>query len=319
MRIMARWTAADIPDQSGRLVVVTGANSGLGLVTARELARAGASVVMAVRDASRGTAAEAEVRRAVPDAALELMALDLADLGSVRAFAEELATRHEGVDLLVNNAGVMALPYRKTADGFEMQLGTNHLGHFALTGHLLPALVRRPEARVVTVSSGAHRMGRIDFDDLQSERRYERWTAYGQSKLANLLFMFELGRRATAAGLSLRSVAAHPGYAATNLQLAGPRMSGSGLMERASVLANKLLAQSSERGALPTLYAATVPGLPSGACAGPDGPFEARGHPQLVGASGRAHDETTARRLWEISEDLTGVRYDFAGLAAAAG
>ena len=316
---MAHWTAADIPDESGRLAVVTGANSGLGLVTARELARAGASVVMAARDASRGTAAEAEIRRAVPNAELELMALDLADLGSVRAFADQLAARHAGVDLLVKNAGVMALPYRKTADGFEMQLGTNHLGHFALTGRLLPALAPQPEARVVTVSSVAHRMGRIRFDDLQSERRYERWTAYGQSKLANLLFMFELGRHAAAAGLSLRSVAAHPGYADTNLQLAGPRMSGRGLMERASLLTNKLLAQSSERGALPTLYAATVPGLPSGSYVGPDGPFEARGHPRLVGASAPARDETTARRLWEVSEDLTGVRYAFTGLTVAAG
>jgi NAD(P)-dependent dehydrogenase (short-subunit alcohol dehydrogenase family) len=316
---MAGWTAADMPDRSGRVALVTGASSGLGLVTARELARVGATVVMAVRDLASGDDAAVRIRRAVPDARLELARLDLADLASVRAFAEELADRHDWVDPLVNNADVLAVPYRKTVDGFEMQLGTNHLCHFALTGRLLPAMVLSAEPRVVTVSSGAHRMGRIDFDDLQSERRYERWTAYGQSKLANLLFMFELGRRAAAAGTALRSVAAHPGYADTNLKPVGPRMSGSRLMERASRLANRLVAQSAEQGALPTLYAATVPGLPSGSFVGPDGPLEARGHPQLVGASARARDEQAAHRQWEISETLTGVRYDFAAHAAATG
>src|SRR3954451_12678805 len=211
---MAGWTARDVPDQGGRRVVVTGANSGIGFHAARELAAHGADVTLAVRDVARGEAASARMTGTV---AVER--LDLADLASVRAFA----ARFEGpLDLLVNNAGVMAPPLRRTADGFELQLGTNHLGHFALTGVLLGALRARPGARVVTVSSNAHKAGRIDFDDLQGERRYRRWRAYGQSKLANLLFMFELDRRARDAGLDLVSVAAHPGYAATNLQFNAP-------------------------------------------------------------------------------------------------
>jgi NAD(P)-dependent dehydrogenase (short-subunit alcohol dehydrogenase family) len=313
---MSSWSTRDIHDQSGRVAVVTGANSGIGLVTARELARAGARVVMAVRDTERGEQAASGVR---PTAAaeVEVMELDLADLSSVRSFAEAFGERHGGLDLLVNNAGVMALPHRHTADGFEMQFGTNHLGHFALTGLLLPGLRSRPDARVVTVSSGAHKLGKIDFDDLQGERRYQKWKAYSQSKLANLLFAIELGRRASAAGLTLTSVAAHPGYAATNLQAAGPRMAGSSLGERAMGLMNRVVAQDEEHGALPTLYAATEPDLPSGSYVGPDGPFEMRGRPRLVSATGRAWDRETARRLWEVSEELTGVRYDFAAVAAA--
>ena len=212
---MSTWSEAEIPDQSGRTVVVTGANSGIGFHAARGLAGAGADVVLAVRDSERGEAAAQRIRADSPDARLTVMALDLADLASVRAFAAAHAERRpDGLDLLVNNAGVMALPYRRTADGFEMQLGTNHLGPFALTGLLLESLLRRPQPRVVTVSSGAHRSGKIAFDDLQSERRYRKWRAYGQSKLANLLFAYELHRRATGAGLPLRSVAAHPGWAA---------------------------------------------------------------------------------------------------------
>ena len=318
---MAKWTTSDIPDQSGRLAVVTGANSGIGLVAARELARAGAHVVMAVRDTARGADAARKVRSAASAASaaeVEVMELDLADLSSVRSFATAFGGGHDGPDLLVNNAGVMALPHRTTADGFEMQFGTNHLGHFALTGLLLPGLSGRPDPRVVTVSSGAHKMGKIDFGDLQGERRYQKWKAYGQSKLANLLFAFELGRRASAAGLPLTSVAAHPGYAATNLQSAGPKMSGSGLEERLMSLVNRVVAQDDEHGALPTLYAATEPNLPSGSYVGPDGPLEMRGRPRLVGASERAWDEQTARRLWETSEELTGVHYDFGAVAAGA-
>ena len=313
---MGKWTAAEVSDQTARVVVVTGANSGIGLVAARELAGSGARVVMAVRDTARGERAAQSARSAVPGVDIETMELDLADLASVRAFAVAFAERHHGLDLLINNAGVMALPHRRTADGFEMQLGTNHLGHFALTGLLLPRLVARPEPRVVTVSSVAHKRGKINFDDLQSERRYQKWMAYGQSKLANLMFALELGRRAGAAGLSLRSVAAHPGYAATNLQFAGPRMQGSKLNETLMTLASGV-AQSDERGALPTLYAATVPDLPSGSYVGPDGPLEMLGYPQLVSPNGRARDRETARRLWEVSEDLTGVHYDFGEVAAA--
>ncbi len=243
---MAKWTAADIPDLSGREAVVTGANSGLGFQTALELARHGARVVMACRDQGRGAQAVDRVRAAAPGAQVELGALDLAELASVRRFAAWYRERREreGLDLLVNNAGVMAIPHRRTADGFEMQLGTNHLGHFALTGLLLPLLTARPGARVVTVSSIAHRAGWISFGNLQRERRYERWTAYGQAKLANLLFAFELQRRADAVGVDLLSMAAHPGYAATNLQAVGPQMSGARLSARLFDAANRVVAQS---------------------------------------------------------------------------
>jgi NAD(P)-dependent dehydrogenase (short-subunit alcohol dehydrogenase family) len=302
-----RWDAGDIPDQGGRLAVVTGANSGLGLVTARELARHGARVVLACRNRERGEAALKEVTEAASGPAPELEELDLADLSSVRSFADRLAAGGEELDLLINNAGVMAPPRRRTADGFELQFGTNHLGHFALTKLLLPLMEGREDARVVTLSSTAHRMGRIAFDNLNGDRRYFRWNAYGQSKLANLLFMLELDRRARAAGLPRTSVAAHPGYSDTNLQFASPP-----LLDRIVMRAgNLLVAQDAEHGALPGLYAATTPGLPGGGYVGPDGPGQWRGSPQLVGMSGRAQDPDTARRLWEVSESLTGVRYAF--------
>jgi len=211
---VAGWTTAQIPPQAGRIALVTGANSGLGLITARELARAGARVVLAVRDTARGEEAVGAIRQAAPGASVETERLDLGDLASVRVCAQTVAARHDHLDLLVLNAGVMAPPRRETADGFELQLGTNHLGHFALAGLLMALLLARPDARVVTVSSVAHRMGRIDFDDLQAQRDYSAWPRYGQSKLANLLFCFELQRRAAAAGATLRSMAAHPGYAA---------------------------------------------------------------------------------------------------------
>jgi len=292
-----KWTAAEIPDLGGRAAVVTGANSGIGSVAARELARAGATVVCACRDTAKG-------RGAFPAGDVEVRELDLADLESVRAFARSFEGR---LDLLVNNAGVMAPPRRLTADGFESQFGTNHLGHFALTGLLLGALLAAPEPRVVTVSSGAHRIGWMRFDDLQGERRYNNWLAYGQSKLANLLFCFELQRRAAAAGTGLRSMAAHPGYARTNLQFAGPPWYEQLVMR----LTNPLLGQSAELGALPTLYAAVYPDLPGGSFIGPDGFMEQRGHPHVVTAASKAYDEDVARRLWEVSEELTGVRYAF--------
>ncbi len=294
----AKWTAAEIPDQSGRTVVVTGANSGLGLATARQLANAGASVVAACRDLAKGREAfGGDVRE-----------LDLADLASVQAFADQLATDHDQLDLLINNAGVMAPPRRLTKDGFESQFGTNHLGHFALTGRLLPLLSAAPAPRVVTVSSGMHRSGTIKFDDLQREHGYNNWQAYSQSKLANLEFCFELQRRATAAGSALLSLAAHPGYAATNLQFAGPARA----YERwFMAIANKVYAQSAEMGALPTLYAATAPDLPGGTFVGPDGFMEGRGHPKVVTAAGKAYKEDDWRRLWDVSEQLTGVHYEF--------
>jgi NAD(P)-dependent dehydrogenase (short-subunit alcohol dehydrogenase family) len=309
-----KWTARDIPDQSGRLAVVTGANSGLGKSTARELARAGATVIVAVRNTDKGEQAAAEIRSDVPSADVSVQRLDLADLASVRSFAEGLAADHERLDLLVNNAGVMAPPRRLTADGFESQIGTNHLGHFALTGRLLPTLLAAPAPRVVTLSSEAHWIGKIRFDDLQSEHGYNNWRAYAQSKLANLMFCFELARRAAAADTALVSVAAHPGYAATNLQFAGPaKWYERGFM----AIGNKVYAQSADMGALPSLYAATVEDLPRAAFVGPDGLFGGRGHPHVVSAAARAYDREAWTRLWVLSEELTGVTYGFPAAAPA--
>jgi NAD(P)-dependent dehydrogenase (short-subunit alcohol dehydrogenase family) len=308
------WSAGDIPDQSGRIAVVTGANSGLGLVTARELARAGATVIVACRNTDKGEDAAASIRGAVGAADVGVAALDLADLGSVRQFVRRLHDERGRVDLLINNAGVMAPPRKLTKDGFESQLGINHLGHFALTGLLLDKLLAAPAPRVVTVSSAAHRIGTIRFQDPQFEHRYNNWLAYAQSKLANLMFCFELDRRATAAGTALTSVAAHPGYAATNLQFAGPEK----LHERLLMAAgNKLFAQSAEMGALPSLYGATVPELPGGSFIGPDGFMENRGHPRIVTATGRAYDREAWGRLWAMSEQLTGVTYEFPARAPA--
>lgn len=309
-----KWRAQDMPDQSGRLAVVTGANSGLGLATARELTRAGARVVLACRSAARGQQALATISRAVPGAKLQLSLLDLGDLASVRDFARRFSDTHDGLDLLINNAGVMATPQGRTADGFERQLGINHLGHFALTGLLIECLRRRAGSRVVTVSSALHRTGKIRFDDLMGERKYGRWRAYGQSKLASLLFAMELERRVLVAGLDLRSVAAHPGYAATNLQTAGPR---SPLDRMLMPVANLLLAQSADMGVLPTLYAATVSDLPGGSFVGPGSLGERRGHPVLVAAVTAAYDAELAARLWDVSEQLTGVATLHAGAQAA--
>jgi NAD(P)-dependent dehydrogenase (short-subunit alcohol dehydrogenase family) len=289
---MTRWTTEDLPAQAGRTFVVTGANSGLGRQTAAALAAAGGRVVLAVRDRDRGEEAARTMTGEV-----EVRVLDLADLASVRRFAEAW----EGpLDVLVNNAGLMAVPRRQTADGFEMHLGTNHLGHFALTNLLLPAVTDR----VVTVSSGLHRRGRIVLDDLNWEhRRYNPYGAYGQSKLANLLFTLELERRLVADGSPVRALAAHPGYAATNLQgRQGP------VRNRLMAVANRLVAQSDAQGALPTLYAAVVD-LPGGSYVGPDGRSEMSGYPTLVGRSAAASDGALARRLWDASEELTGVRY----------
>ncbi|WP_067823074.1 oxidoreductase [Actinomadura kijaniata] len=300
---MGGWSAADIPDLSGRRAIVTGANSGLGYHTALGLARRGASVVLACRSAERGRAALDRIRAAAPDADAVLGSLDLADLSSVRAFAK----RHgdEPLDLLVNNAGVMALPRRTTADGFETQFGTNHLGHFALTGLLLPALRAAGSPRVTTVTSGFAWAGAVRWDDLQGERRYNKWLAYAQSKLANILFARELDRRYA----DLLSNAAHPGYASTNLQAAGARMTGRRLEERLMTYANTLVAQSAAMGALPTLYAATAPGAEGGALYGPRG-FQYRGAPVKVAAPPRSGRRDLAERLWRVSEDLTGVVYE---------
>jgi NAD(P)-dependent dehydrogenase (short-subunit alcohol dehydrogenase family) len=268
---------------------------------------------MTSRDAGKGAKAVDVVKAAHPAANVEIAHLDLADLGSVRAFAQEFMSRHERLDLLVNNAGIMAAPYRKTVDGFELQFGTNHLGHFALTGLLMPAFNERPGTRVVTVSSNNHKGGEIHLYDLQGERHYSRWGAYAQSKLANLLFAFELDRRLKAAGLPVISVAAHPGYSATNLQLSGPPLQERIVMR----LGNRFIAQTAEMGALPILYAATYPELAGGSYVGPDGPAEMRGYPTIVQPSDRAKDEAMAQRLWQVSENLTGVRFTMLDRAVA--
>jgi NAD(P)-dependent dehydrogenase (short-subunit alcohol dehydrogenase family) len=296
----SRWTAEDLPDLAGRTFVVTGANSGIGLVAARELARAGARVVLAVRDTAKGEEAAESVAGTT-----EVRKLDLADLASVREFAQAW----DGpLDVLINNAGVMAVPKSRTKDGFEMQIGTNHLGPFALTNLLLPQITDR----VVTVSSDAHRIGGLSLDDVNWEkRRYQRWRAYGQSKLSNLLFTLELQRRLSEAGSNVRAVAVHPGYASTNLQSRTGSVVQNGIM----AIGNRLFAQSDKMGALPTLYAATQD-VAGGAFVGPDGFMEQRGHPKLVGRSSAASDEASARRLWELSEELTGVSFPLSPAAA---
>ncbi|MFI9030494.1 oxidoreductase [Streptomyces sp. NPDC053560] len=309
-----RWNTSHIPDQTGRLAVVTGANSGLGYVTARELARRGARVILACRDKDRGAAAVARLHSELPASESELRTLDLADLASVRAFADELAATR--LDLLINNAGVMALPHRRTADGFEMQFGTNHLGHFALTGLLLPALLATPGARVVTVSSGFHALADVDLTDLNYERnRYRRWIAYARSKSANLLFTHELAARLDRAGSDVLAVAAHPGYADTNLQTAGVRMEGRTRAERYAALGNRLVAQPAEAGALPSLCAATAPGMRPDAFLGPQGGL--RGAPAPSFRARRTKDDATSEALWTASEQLTGVTYDFTSPAPA--
>jgi NAD(P)-dependent dehydrogenase (short-subunit alcohol dehydrogenase family) len=293
---------SNIPDQSGRTAVVTGSNSGIGRAAAAALAANGAHVVLAVRNLDKGHAAAAAM-----SGSTEVRELDLANLESVRAFA---AGWDREIDLLINNAGIMIPPLTRTADGFELQFGTNHLGHFALTNLLLEHVT----GRVVTVSSGAHLWGKIDFDDLNWERRpYKRWRAYGQSKLANLLFSAELQRRLSAAGSTVLSNAAHPGYASTNLQF----HSEHGLMERFMVVGNRLIAQDENGGGEPTLYAALAE-IPGNSYAGPGGFSGQRGAPKLVGRSSAAMDSDVARRLWDVSEQLTGVAYPLAAKTAVA-
>jgi NAD(P)-dependent dehydrogenase (short-subunit alcohol dehydrogenase family) len=303
-----KWTAADMPEQTGRRVIVTGANSGLGFETALALAAKGAQVTLAVRDTAKGDTAADQIAQRSPHGHVDVRRLDLADLASIDEFAWLWREANpDGLDLLINNAGIMAIPRRASAQGFEMQLATNHLGHFALTGRLVDAI--RPGGRIVTVSSQAHRMGRIDFDDLMGERKYGPWRAYGQSKLANLLFMRGLAERLGRTGSTVDSVAAHPGYASTHLQAVAPEMKGRGWQVTVMDAVNKVMAQSASMGALPTLYAATFPGIRSGDYVGPDGFGEQRGHPRLVGMTASARDDAVADRLWSVSEELTGVRY----------
>lgn len=303
---MATWSAADVPDQRGRSILITGANSGIGLDSAVALAAKGARVLLACRNAERGAAAVRTVRAAARDGGTaELRMLDTADLASVRRCADEVT---EPLDVLLNNAGVMATPRRTTVDGFELQLGTNHFGHAALTWLLLPRLLERPGARVVTVSSVAHRAGRFDVQDPNFEhRRYESWSAYAQSKLANLLFAFELDRRARAAGLDLVSVAAHPGLANTELTGNMMRSRGAKAVARVAGAVTGLVAQSSAQGALPQLHAATMPGVQGGQCWGPGGFRQLRGAPTVVRVSEAANDAALAAAVWDLTATITGV------------
>lgn len=311
MSKLEQWLDQNIPHLGGKTAIITGANSGIGYEAARLLALKNAHVVLAVRNTAKGGKAAREIRSAAPQADVEVMALDLADLASVRQFADTFSAHHDGLDLLINNAGVMAIPYQKTRDGFEMQFGTNHLGHFALTGRLLPLLQNTPGSRVVTISSGMHRFGDIDFANLNGESGYQKWGAYSQSKLANLLFAYELQRRLVAAGSGLLSVAAHPGYAATNLQFGGSDRSDESMQARLMAVLNKVVAQSAAMGALPTVYAAASPAMQGGDYIGPSGPAEQRGWPTKVQSNGRSHDLEAAARLWAASEEMTGVAYRF--------
>ena len=303
------WIAEHVPELQGRRVLITGGNSGIGLEAARVFAGAGAAVVLGCRSLDKGKGAADDIRASHPGADVEVLELDLADLDSVEAAATAVDQRWGSLDVLCNNAGVMALPYRQTMDGFEMQFGTNHLGHFALTARLLDTLMVTPAPRVVTVSSVAHRLGSAGFDNLDAAKGYDKWRAYGTSKLANLRFTYELQRRAEKAGASLTATAAHPGYTRTNLQTAGPKMSGSKLGESAMLLANGIIGQSSRMGALPTVWAAVGADVPGGSYIGPRGLMEWRGLPKRVGATAAAHDENAGRRLWELSEKLTGVEF----------
>jgi NAD(P)-dependent dehydrogenase (short-subunit alcohol dehydrogenase family) len=297
----AKWTSDDVPGQHGRLAVVTGANTGLGFETARVLAARGASVVLAVRDTEKGKHAAARIAGTTPGANVMVQPLDLTSLDSIRGAAAELRARHPRIDLLINNAGVMFPPRQTTRDGFELQLGTNHLGHFALTGLLLQQMLPVPGSRVVTVSSTAHRIrARINFGDLQSERSYSRVAAYSQSKLANLMFTYELHRRLSGAGTTI-AVAAHPGLANTELTRNTPAI--------AAFLYARLLSQTPAMGALPILRAAADPGVLGGQYYGPDGLLGARGYPELAQPSRLSRDTAIQRRLWTVSEQLTGVTF----------
>lgn len=308
---MPDWTVKDIPPQTGRIAVITGANSGIGYEAAKALAGAGAKVIIASRNERKGAAALASIRAATPDADIAFEPLDLASLDSVARTAARIAAAVPRIDLLINNAGVMAIPDRhETEDGFEMQMGANYIGHFAWTMRLLPKVFLADNPRVVTVSSLAHRSGRINFDDLQWQRNYGPWRAYCQSKLATLLFSLELDRAARAEGWQLKSLAAHPGYAVTGLQSAGPRMGRNrpSFLERFGKLVEPIFSQSAAAGALPTLFAATSPDAEGGTMYGPNGFYELKGPPARAKIAAHARDPAIWRRLWDISEQLTGLR-----------
>jgi NAD(P)-dependent dehydrogenase (short-subunit alcohol dehydrogenase family) len=308
------WTENDIVDLTGRTFIVTGANSGIGFEAARALSHKGGTVVLACRNRDKALEALERIRSGQPGAKVEVGELDVASQASVRAFAERFLREHGRLDVLVNNAGVMAIPRRETIDGFEMQMGTNHFGHYALTGLLLRRLIESAPARVVSVSSMMHtrgRFGALDAADLRLEKGYTKWLAYGRSKLANLLFAYELQRRLEIDHPGVASVACHPGYAATNLQSVGPRMTGNALEGAVMSIGNKLFAQNAHGGALPTLYAAVGDGIRGGEFIGPSGPWSLFGAPVAQKSNRASRDLYAAKKLWETSEELTGVRYAF--------
>ena len=304
-----KWNASDIPDLKGKIVLVTGANSGLGYQESLALARKGAMVIMAVRDRNKGNAACERIKAEIPDAELLVMKLDLANIESIKHVADTYLEEFERLDILINNAGLMAVPLLRTTQGFEMQFGTNHLGHFALTALLIDIINRTPSSRIVNVSSMAYRMGKINFDDLNWEKSYNRWTAYGQSKLANLLFTIELDRRLKLAEKQTIVATAHPGYSATNLQIRGAEIEGAKFKKSIMNLSNSLLGQSACKGALPILYAATAPDVVSSRFYGPDGLLGMHGYPREVRMDPVRVNPVVAAKLWEVSEMLTGINF----------
>lgn len=307
---MHEWSWEKMPELNGKLVVITGANAGLGFETTRMLTARGARVVMGCRSVDKAEEAQAKIKAEFPYARLEFIPLDLANLASIRKFAEKFHTVYDRLDVLVNNAGVMAIPFKKTTDGFEMQFGTNHLGHFALTAQLFPLIAKTPQSRIVQVSSNAHKFGKMRFEDPNFSVGYEKWQAYGQSKLANLLFMRELSRRLQARKYDIKSVAAHPGYADTDLQMLGPRLEGSKLAEKAMAIGNKYFAQPAQMGALPIAYAASMPDVLCGEYFGPSGFLEFKGFPKRAEMTKRALNTADSERLWDLSLELTGVKFN---------
>ena len=303
------WTAEDMDDLGGETVIVTGANSGLGFSATRELARHGAQVVMACRNLEKADDARQEIEDEVENADLDVIKLDLADLESVSSFAENFRDKYDSLDVLCNNAGLMAIPRRETQDGFEMQFGVNHLGHFALTGHLID-MIQESGGRVVNQSSMAHEGGEIDFDDLMGEDDYSKWGAYGQSKLANLLFTYELDRRLEDADSEAMSIGCHPGVSDTNLFRKGPEMTGSRVKLLVGEVFTRILGQSPDKGCLPMLYAASTDSLEGGEYIGPDGFREMRGYPEKQDSTDESHNKEDAQRLWQVSEELTGVSFN---------
>jgi NAD(P)-dependent dehydrogenase (short-subunit alcohol dehydrogenase family) len=304
-----KWKSANIPDLTGKFALVTGANSGLGYYTCLELARKGAHVILAARNKDRGNAALEKIKSLLPNAELQFMKLDLANIESIKHFADAFIEEYDKLDILINNAGVMAIPLMRTSQGFEMQFGTNHLGHFALTALLFDFMEKTHGSRIVNVSSLMHKFGTIHFDDLNWEKSYSKWEAYSQSKLANLMFTLELNRRIQAAGLQTKVMASHPGYASTNLQIRGGELEGSKANVNVNKFLNKIIAQPAWKGALPSLYAATCEIAESGKFYGPSGLGSVRGYPREEKINPKFTDSEAAKKLWEESEKLTGIRF----------